>query len=277
MNNEVLTETKSHHEDFQNLFDQEWQKSEANEIIKGLKGGQETLQNLMEACSGFSEAFAHKLDTIACGDGRVLYGRQIGLAGSGVLMSERQRDKFAATYRGQIKTVTSHEGCGAAKLKFDELVKDKIMPFEIRDADQFGKIQAELLAQELEAEDVYLPIEEMASEVHNERMLVLDATGCFDSTNLKDLPPHFVASGFGFGLDAEYMKKEISVYSGIALGDHGFGRTRFNEKSPFYLMVVANDAAQLQALELVTTEAAQEFGPLVKIVGCLKPVDTQAN
>jgi hypothetical protein len=245
----------------------DWEASRQNEVVSRLLAG-EDLQKIMETFPGFKESF-RDLDTIDCSDGRVLDGKKIGIAGSGLLLSPEERAKFIENYKGKIKEVTTHRDCGAAALKFNSLKPEEI-PEGVMSADHYGTLLGKQLANELGATHRFLEIKEMASKNHNEVGLVLDQTGRFDSTNLESFPPHFVCTGAGLGFSSEYMKSEIETLTGIALGHHGYG-SRFTAENPFYIMVVAKNGEDQANWIAVAKEAADKFGDKVKIESFLSP------
>lgn len=266
---ENLEHQSGHELSHQELLQQEWEKSQNNELIKRLRQG-ESFASVMESLPGFKEAFDKPLDTIDCSDGRVILGKKIGLAGSGILLSDEARAKFIEQYKGQIKRITSHEDCGAAKIKFKQLEADQNLPGGISSPDELGSLRAKELAESLGAEHVYLPMDKMANEVHNERGIVVDATGFFDASSVKDLPGHFVSSGLGFNLPEDYVLAEVETLTGIAFSDHGFDE-RLNEENPFYLMLIAKDEVQAEHLSAVLkAKMTAKYGAKVQVVSAVK-------
>jgi hypothetical protein len=251
-------------------IEQGWEESRRNEVVSRLKAN-EDLQTIMNSLPGFREAF-HELDTIDCSDGRVLRGKKIGIAGSGLLLSPEERAKFIERYRGKIKEVTTHRDCGAAAKKFAEIkaVSPEAIPAGIENADDYGTDCGQKLAEELGARHRFLDMEQMANESHNEVAIVLDGTARFDSTNFEGFPPHFVCTGAGLGFSPEYMKAELETLSGIALGHHGYGK-RFDRENPLYIMVVAKNYAEQIEWENVAQEAARKFGGNVAVKGFVSP------
>ena len=251
-----------------------WNESRQNEVISRLLKGEE-LQAIMESMPGFKESFC-ELDTIDCSDGRVLDGRKIGIAGSGLLLSPVERKNFIEKYKSKIKSVTAHADCGAAAKKFASLDRNQI-PVGINTADEYGVYCAKNLATELGANYEFLNREEMANEYHNETALVLDQSAEFDSTNLKGFPAHFVCSGAGLGFSEDYMKSELETLVGIALGYHGFGSERFNAENPFYIMVSANTPNDFIRWEKIAQEAVASFGDKVQVKGFVRPDSIENN
>lgn len=244
-----------------------WEQSRADKVIGRLKNG-DNLQDIMESFPELEKSFT-ELDTIDCSDGRVLAGKKIGIAGSGLLLSPEERANFIAQNKGKIKTVTTHDDCGAAALKFNSLKPEEI-PAGIKNADEYGTYCGKKLAEELGAEHKYLDRQEMANEYHNEIGIVLDTTGQFDSTNLEGFPAHFVCTGAGLGFSEDYMKSEIKTLAGIALGHHGFGH-RFDAANPFYVIVAAANQTDLDRWQSVAQEASVEFGNRISTKGFIRP------
>lgn len=255
-------------------IDQGWAKSRQNEVVKRLLAG-ENLQEIVESMPGFKESF-RDLDTIDCSDGRVLDGRKIGIAGSGLLLPDRERSLFIESYKGKIKTLTAHADCGAAAKKFNSLKVEEI-PEGVTTADEYGVYCGKNLANELGADYKFLDRENMANEYHNEVAIVLDQTAEFDSTNFENFPAHFVCSGAGLGFSEEYMKAELETLAGIALGHHGFGEERFNAENPFYIIISANNLHDLVRWEIVTKEAISKFGDKISVKGFVRPDSAENN
>lgn len=255
-------------------IDQGWKKSRQNEVISRLLKG-ENLQEIMESLPNLKEHF-RELDTIDCSDGRVLDGHKIGIAGSGLLLSEEERINFIERFKGKIKTVTAHDDCGAAAKEFATLDSAEI-PEGVKTSDEYGSYCAQKLAEELGANYEYLKRNEMASSYHNEVALVLDQSGKFDSTNLESFPAHFVCTGAGLGFSEDYMKSEMETLIGIALGHHGFGSHRFTAENPFYVAIAADNSRELIHWEEVAKEAVSQFGDKVQIKGFVRPDSAENN
>lgn len=148
-----------------------WSESRRNEIIKNLKNSHD-FQGLMDSFPGFKEAFT-ELDTIDCSDGRVLKGKKVGIAGSGLLLSPAERATFIKNYKGRFKEVTTHRDCGAAKIGFTALKPEEI-PAGVKTSDEYGTLLGKQMAAGLGAVHTFLEMEEMASGYHDEVALVLD-------------------------------------------------------------------------------------------------------
>ncbi|MCX6795279.1 MAG: hypothetical protein NT165_00910 [Candidatus Falkowbacteria bacterium] len=254
------------HDNAQENMNLGWDASRHNQVVERLLKG-ENVQSILESLPGFSESFDHPLDTIDCSDGRVLDGRKIGIAGSGMLLSEKERDLFIQNYRGKIKKLTTHRDCGAAGIAFRSLGEGEI-PEGISSADEYGTYQGKKLAEALGAEHEF--IEKLANDYHNEVAIVLDSTGTFDSTSIADFPAHFVCSGAGLGFSEEYMKTELKTLAGIALGSHGFGQ-RFTEENPLYIIVTANSNVEGLFWKTIAEVALADFSGKVAIKSFVRP------
>jgi len=246
-----------------------WTQLRHNQVIDRLVKG-ESLQVIMDSLPGFSERFC-ELDTIDCSDGRVLDGKKIGIAGSGLLLSPEDRLKLIRQCQG--KKVTTHYDCGAAAKKFATLSPEET-PADVKTADQYGTYCGEKLAQDLNSVHEFIPESHLANEYHNELGIVFDGTGQFDSTHLENFPPHFICTGAALGFNEEYLKSELRILAGIALGDHGFGK-RFTVDNPFYIWIAADNQEDLDCWKKLSTEVAEDFQQRVRVEGFVRPTDQQ--
>ncbi len=262
MENPNLVELKAQ------VINEGWEASRKNEVVGRLLAN-EDLQKIMDSFSGFKEAFSQELDTLDCSDGRVLMGNKLGIAGSGLLLSEQELDGLVENLKGKVKVVTTHRDCGAAAKKYSSLNSEEI-PEGVVNSDDYGTLRGQQLAKRLGATHVFLEMEEMANEYHNEVAIVLDQTGKFNSTNLESFPPHFVCSGAGVGLNESYMKSELETLIGIALGHHGYG-DRFSSQNPFYIIVSADNDSDRLIWEGVAQEVASKFEEKVAVKTFLSP------
>jgi hypothetical protein len=241
-----------------------WQKSEELTFIKGMKAGK-TVAEVMGQLD-LAKAFAKGSEVEGCSDGRILEHR-LGAAGNGILLRPKELQRFILTNRGKIKEVKSHDGCGAAKIKFDLMkAAGEALPPGVTTSDQLGIHFSHELAEKLGADYSHTSAVEMSGQVHNERAIYLDGTGKFNPKALSELPAGFMCSGPALGLSPKYQKDELAILAKIALGDHGFGE-RLTPDSPLYIMVSATNRAQLIGLEIVARKAAEEFQGRVKVDG----------
>lgn len=151
----------------------------------------------------------------------------------------------------QVKEVTSHEDCGAAKLKGGA-----------EKGDDDGYVLASFIATEMQKIDAavvhnHLTIagdregkNKMRGELHNERIIVLDGTGNFDPDVL-GLPGSFLLSGASLEANETEIKtelqQELRVMCDVVDG-HGYGSKRFKQNDPFYIFVAADTQVELDRL-----------------------------
>ncbi len=264
-NHKKIEEMNTNHESHENhdeLFEQEWQKGQENEIIKALNAG-EKMEEKLFALPNFKQAFDHKLTCLECSDGRVCSGPKIALAGEGLLLGPEDSAILEKAIKDQGLTVTGHENCGAAGIARPGA-----------GSDDYGYEKAKELASKTGS--IYREVhhDEFTCAVHNERALVLEGTGRFDVANLEGFPGQFISSASYFGLSTEYQKVEAKALINIALGSHSFGE-RFDKENPFYLIVSARDEEQLKNVTALAEEVAAEFAGRVKVSGFIAPEEVK--
>jgi hypothetical protein len=271
----------------QELFNDEWNKSQHNILIEGLRSGQ-NLAELLPNLLGYSEAFKKEsiMQVVACSDGRPLGGpecadqpsdpenpeaEKLGLAGSGILCEPGEFKKLLHTHQGEITMITSHDGCGAAALKFAEIVaKGEQLPAGVTTSDELGQYFAKKAAVQLGVKYHHIGQEEFSCPVHNERMLVIDGTAKFNANKVPDFPRRFSSAALGLGASQDYIAKEAAVLAGISLGDHGFDE-RFTADNPFYIMVIGINQEQLDATIKSLQGLVDKSAGRVEVVGTLAP------
>ncbi len=249
---------QGHHEDHETLLNQEWEKSQNNEIIVGLKEGR-NLSELLEALPGFKESFQRPLDCLDCADGRVCSGHKLGLAGQGILLNENDLAILEAKIKELGIRVTGHDNCGAAGIAHPG-----------PDSDRHGYEFTQSLAERTGASYSEVHKEDFSCPVHNERCLVLEGSGRFDVANLPGFPGRFISSAEFFGLSEEYQRTEAKALIGIALGDHGFGH-RFSQEDPFYLLISAENEESLAKTKAWAEAVAAEFEGRVRVESFIAP------
>jgi len=184
-------------------------------------------------------------------------------AGSGMLMNDVELEQyFAATKPDE---VTSHEGCGAAKLYAEAHGLD----IERSDhyAQEWAKHEADkrgLRYRHIAAADMERP-----SEGHFARTCYYDTTGTFNWDAAEGMTAGFVVSRKY--MTPEYALREASVALDIAFGDHGLGTKLLSEEKPFLLVAIAEDAKQLAEAKKELGRLAHGRGKQVRIDGFLKP------
>jgi hypothetical protein len=241
-----------------------WEESEQLEFIKDLKAGKSMAEIMNQPDT--AKAFAEKSEELGCSDGRICEHR-LGGAGNFILASDVEREKFILENKGKIKVVKSHDGCGAAGIKFKQMVgAGESLPVGVTTADELGIYYCKKLAEALGAEYEHTSTQEMSGAVHNERAIYLDGTGVINPKALAKLPAGFICSGPALGASPEYQEVELGELAKIAFGDHGFGN-RFNKNNPLYITVSAKDQKQLAELQKIAERAANNFGGKIKVDG----------
>lgn len=204
----------------------------------------------------FKNAFVKEMDTVVCIDEgcshKDVSGEgKLSVAGGGILLpahSEEERLEIAAKFFGEmgIKNVTSHEGCGAAKMAY---VRDNPGSNPTQEqVNNYAIAWAEKLAQKMGETAYNIPLSEMErpAEFHTARAVYFDGVGGFNPNKEIGLPQGFVISKRF--IPGEYPLDELKVAIGIAFGGHGFGKL-FTEKSPFVIVPMAKSLEELNSLE----------------------------
>jgi hypothetical protein len=249
-----------------------WEKFQRNFVIELLKI-HKPFQEIMEMLSGFQKAFSSEPDTLACCDERVQLdtGIKIGIAGALSLGLNDETNVFVKNHKGRIRTVTSHNGCGAAAIAYQERIKRRLpIPDGIINGDDLGAAHARKMAKMLDAKCYHISADKMTGELHDARGICFDGTGRFNPAAIRDLPPVFLSSSPGFGLSEEYCKIELQILCGIAFSNHGFG-DRFTPSDPFYVFASASDNNRLNELKEWARAATSRFNGRVAIDGFAAP------
>jgi len=262
-------------------------KAEILSLLNSFEG-----DNLNEALSpeqkeswrGAFDSNQEKGKVLICADERVmpLPGEfKVGTAGQLILDSKEYRENFIKSFKGKIKAVRSHSGCGAAGIAYSKLNEEDKQRFiilinelslqgipteEISQADLYGAYHSYDLAKKLGAKFQHTPFAGMRGykDFHDARIIFWSADPFFDPSTLIDkfLPPHFLSNGLAFGVDQGYCSEELKILSGIALGEHGFGKL-FNENDPFYVVSVGKNQEEALKLNGLARETLKDFNSTV--------------
>jgi len=271
----------------QKTLQEAWEETDKAPFIAILRGSKsenlsETLSsNQKEILESAYDVNQEKAKVMICADERVmpLQGEfKIGTAGQLIMDSKEYIGNFVSSFKGKIKAVRSHSGCGAAgavhsklneeeKQKFivlvNELSLQGIPTEEVTEGDLYGAAHSYDLAQKLGAEFGHTPFCDMRGhkDFHDARVMFWSADPTFDPSFLTDkfFPPHFLSNGLAFGLSEEYCRKELKFLSSIASGEHGFG-DRFNSDNPLYVISVARNKEEAQKLNGMAKETLRELG-----------------
>ena len=246
-----------------------------NEKLEAVKAQQEIVKIVKE--TGFSN-YAETLDDlpsafdlekhrpveemhrcICCMDERTPYG--VHSAGSGILLSDKDFDKYFKESKAD--SISSHNGCGAAKLYA------KKMGFDVKDADRIGREWAEKKAKEKNVPYIHLEVDK---SFHYARVCYYDGTGKFNHAGVKGLPA-------GFVVGREYMSKNSSVdESRIAeeiISTHiDPDEEPLNSENPFLFVVVAETKEEMEKLKEELFGLVGYLGDKVLIDGFIAPTLT---
>lgn len=244
-NNYIESEVEKYYQREDKIYRQITERGFANYVT--------TLENL-------PQAFRRKQNCICCMDEGTPWGMHI--AGSGILMSPADlQDYYNQTKPDEI---TSHDGCGAARI-YNE---SQDLPSE--NPDEAGKKWAQKLAKRFGIKHRHIVAEEMKrpSEGHFARICYYDLTGSFNYGGIAGLPAGFVISRKF--ITPEYAQKEVAVALSISFGDHGLGN-RLSFDQPFYLVAIAEDEGDLVKLKAELAKPSESYGNKIKIAGFVKP------
>lgn len=269
-----------------------WEDSDNAPFLKILKEnkGENIIENFTpeqkELWENAYDPNQEKDKVLICADERVMPRAgefKIGTAGQLILDSKEYRDNFISSFKGKIKTVRSHSGCGAAGIAYSNLNEEEKHKFiglanelklqeltnkEVGQSDIYGAYYSYDLSKSLEAgfEHDFFPNMRGYQEFHDARIIFWSADPTFDPSTLADnfLPAHFLSNGLAFGVHEDYCKEELKVLSGIALGDHGFG-TSINDNTPFYVVCVGKNLEEATKMRGLAIDILKEYGNRVDV------------
>ncbi|MCK9352344.1 MAG: hypothetical protein M0P76_06200 [Candidatus Pacebacteria bacterium] len=183
-------------------------------------------------------------------------------AGSGILRSKKEMLKIFRD--AGVRGVTSHDGCGAAKMFAKANCKDETC------GDAEGKKWAKELASELGVPYRHISFAKMQrpKEFHISRAAYYDGTGCFNFGDGKKLPPGYIISR---QIQSEKASlSEILLGLNISFGPNGFGE-RITEDEPFILVAVGKTKTDTVRLKKELRSLEHPYGKKVIIDGFTAP------
>ena len=216
----------------------------------------ETVPNLADAFDlEKHKALEESGRCICCMDERTPYG--IHSAGSGILLSDADFERYFK--ESGADAISSHTGCGAAKLYCEKMGL-------VGDPDTIARQWAEKKAKEKGVPHVHLEVEK---PFHNARVCYYDGTGKFNYKGVEGLPA-------GFVVGRKYMSKDASLGEGgvarnIIFGDHGFGEELLNAENPFMFVAIADTEKEMAAFKKELLELTDSLGDNVVIDGFVAP------
>ena len=171
-------------------------------------------------------------------------------AGSGIL-----RDKaevITAFKKAGVTEVTSHDGCGAAKLYA------RLHGLDESKGDECGKKFSEEIAKDLAVPYHHITAHEMSrpKEFHIARVAYYDGTGTFNFGDGKTFPPGFVISR---KIQSEKDSLfEVTLGLNIAFGKNGFGDL-ITKSDPFILVAVGETKEDTESLKTELKKLKHNF------------------
>ncbi|MCX6792554.1 MAG: hypothetical protein NTY12_00860 [Candidatus Falkowbacteria bacterium] len=236
-----------------------------SQVISDLKNGlsfQEILDNQQ------IEKPLEQAEEVECCDGRCPHkkGSYKAIAGAGILLSKEELNDYIKSNPG-MKYLKAHEGCGAGKIAFEKAKSAGTLPEGIFTAEQYVEWWTKTTAAEYNLEYKYTPAKDFQdSEMnHHEAGLMIN----FDPALIKGMPNVFVSHSAEC-LNDDYVKNEISILTGIAFSDHGFGN-RLSQENPFYIFICAKNEAEKEHLSALAKEAVASYGDKVVIESAVSP------
>lgn len=218
-------------------------------LMRSWKAQQYTVDDIIDL--GFCEAiningayFAKGQQILTCVDGRVRVQRKLGLPGSGIGMTDAEREKVAELIKKakiEIIGVSRHAGCGAEAAAAHEMKLLRYTPEEIeREIKRRYEHMAALLNVEI------MPSAPMTHmHFHNERALILSGVDHINPFGISHFSPFLVNARFM--PSTEQTLATVSFCINIAMGQHGFGEDHFihsvndcGDKGKFLIVIIGS-------------------------------------
>ena len=214
-------------------------------------------------------------------------GEIIRIAGSGILLgasrafeifsSAEKEDFFACCIDERLvetqggKILTSHEGCGAAALAYENLSQAEKATYA--NATEYAKAWTKQLVEKLPGVNyAHLSVEPAR---HIARAVIYDGSGRYDASQMREIMPYtFVVSRKRpASMGAKEAKDDLALAIAIAFGSHGFGE-RFQKGSELLVIPVAErDSSDLWigALTQEIRDVLLPYGDKIKVDGFVAP------
>ena len=197
---------------------------------------------------------------VCCMDERTPYG--VHSAGSGILLSDADFDQYFK--KSGADSISSHTGCGAAKLYAEKMGL-------AGDPDAIAREWAERKAKEKGIPHVHLDVEK---PFHFSRVCYYDGTGRFNYNGVQGLPA-------GFVVGRKFMNQDSSTAEGgvakdIIFGHHGFGEELLTKENPFLFVAIGENIGAVNKLKKELEILTAKFGNKVAVDGFVVPKATEA-
>ncbi len=240
--------------------DQLFKKNQSTEVISRLNHG-ENIQDIINTEFNPEQNFSP--EEIECSDGRCPHhGKEISVAGSGILLSEEEFDMMMKKYP-DIKVITTHADCGAGKLAFANAQKNETVPPGITTAEEFAADWAKKMAAKYNLSYRHIGVDEFVAPYHHEQGIMVDTTGKIHQKMVNGMSNMFASHTASFA-HPDNVIAEVQVLTNIGLGDHGLGQ-RITDEKPFYIMVACADTQKAEQMHEAFSTALKDHGDNVQI------------
>lgn len=227
-----------------------WEKTGGDDPLLGHGNFQHLFDSIQDRFRAVS--FGDRI--LRCMDEGII-GGGVRLAGSGILY-----EKVGKDFRGHVRGVYSHEGCGAAGV----LAAQRDISTE--DTDIIGDEAARRIAKVIGV-PYYgrIPAHKMRrpKELHDARAVYYVGSDSFDPQSI-NLPSGFVINRKPIR-DSAYPLSEAELAVSIAQGTHGFGE-KFTEDTPFYMVAVSDSKPGSIPFHRLRDELSSVARPLKAVV-----------
>ncbi len=248
------------HENSNEVTTELWRKNQETDMVKRLNSGQD-MPSIIDA--NFSKEKDYQPKRIVCCDGRPHHdGDDFCVAGSGKLMTSNDFKKMLSQYPS-IKVITWHDECGAMALAFKKAKTAGNLPAGIRSAAEYAEYWTEQMARDCGLKCEHIWKEDFVAPDHFEQGIIMDVTGKFHPTMLKDMPNMFVSHSASFA-NKEYIVDEAKILIGIALSEHGLGEL-ITVQNPFYVLVACANQDEVESMRGLLQPGLSEFGDKVQV------------
>lgn len=195
---------------------------------------------------------------LCCMDEGTPFG--IHSAGSGLLLSEKDFANFIKQEKPD--TITSHSGCGAAKLYCQK------HGLKTSNPDEVAKAWALDMAKKYGLKYVHIETEQMnRPDFHDAQVCYVDATGKFNYAGADNLPKGFVVN-WRQGETAALAESEVAA--NIIFSDHGL-ESHLSEQKPFVYVAIGNNPEETENIKQKLQPLKEQFGNKIIIDGFTAP------
>jgi len=204
----------------------------------------------------FILAFGEGEKCLCCMDEGTPWGRH-GAGGFLLLPEEQLKSFFEKLHEAGITELTSHDGCGAAGLKYSGLSQ---IEADAMAADYIKKIAKEnnFKYRHISAEEMKRP-----PNGHIARVAYFDCSGKFrNPMAVNGLPRGFIIGEELEGQEA--ADNDIAIALKIAFGPHSLVKSKLTKDEPFIIVIMAESEKQVTETQNRLKKITEPYGDLVK-------------